>query len=54
MYVDGLELEEIEESGVVHGGHGPCRGGLRGIGGEAVCATELIRQGLRGVPGLNA
>jgi hypothetical protein len=35
--VGGLEVEEIEEGGVVHGGHGPCRGGSRGIGGEAVC-----------------
>jgi len=37
MHVGCLEVEEVEEGGVVHGGHGPCRGGSRGIGGEAVC-----------------
>jgi len=33
----GLEVEEVEEGGVVHGGRGPRRG-LRGIGGKAMCA----------------
>jgi hypothetical protein len=26
MYVGGLEVEEVEEGGVVHGGRGPRRG----------------------------
>ena len=34
MYVGGLEVEEVEEGGVVHGGRGPCRGDSRGIGGR--------------------
>ena len=37
MYVGGLEVEEVEEGGVVHGGHGPGRDGSRGTRGEAVC-----------------
>jgi len=41
MYVGGLEVEEVEEGSVVHGGHGPCRGGSRGIRGEAVCEGEV-------------
>jgi len=35
-YVGGLEVEEVEEGGVVHGGGGPRRGDSRGIGGGAV------------------
>jgi len=41
MYVGGLEVEEVEEGGVVHGGRGPRRGDSRGIGGEAVCEGGL-------------
>jgi len=36
-YVGGLEVEEVEEGGVVHGGRGPRRGDPRGIEGETVC-----------------
>ena len=36
MYAGGLEVEEVEEGGVVHGERGPRRGDARGIGGEAV------------------
>jgi hypothetical protein len=36
-YVGALEVGEVEEGCVVHGGRGPSRGGSRGIGGEAVC-----------------
>jgi len=39
--VCGLEVEEVEEGGVVHGGRGPRRGGSRGIGGEAVCEGRV-------------
>jgi len=31
-----LEVEEVEEGRVVHGGRGPRLGDSRGIGGEAV------------------
>jgi len=34
--VGALEVEEVEEAHVVHGGRGPRRGDQRGIGGEAV------------------
>jgi hypothetical protein len=37
MYVGGLEVEEVEEGGVVHSGCGPRCGDSRGMGGEAVC-----------------
>jgi len=30
-------VKEVEEGGVVHGGHGPGRDGSRGTRGEAVC-----------------
>jgi len=36
MDVCCLEVKEVEEGGVVHGGSGPRRGDSRGIGGEAV------------------
>jgi len=45
MYVGGLEVEEVEEGRVVHGGRGPRRGDSRGIGGEVTtdiyCFLEL-------------
>jgi len=43
MYVGGLEVEEVEEGGVVHGGRGPRRGDSRGIGGKEVC-EEGVRE----------
>jgi hypothetical protein len=36
-----LEVEEVEEGGMVHGGRGPRRGDSRGIGVEAVCEGEV-------------
>ena len=48
--IGSLEVEEVEEGGVVHGGRGPSRRGLRRIGGEAMC-EEGGRGGGRGAEG---
>ena len=48
MDVVGLEVEEVQEGGVVHGGRGPRCRDLRGIGGQAMCEGKSWRRPRRG------
>jgi len=44
MYVGGLEVEEVEEGGVVHGGRGPRGTSPRGTNIEDIyCLLEFVR-----------